>query len=157
MCFPLPPTSLARTGSLSRPQCRLPLGKCRSGSRLPPKGEATSHTAPSRALADPGVPLAVRLEGYAIGPYFQRRRHAARVHGPRGGRGRAGAGRDREEGCALWCRVFCLAFFFFFPRKKFALATPQGGRLLLPPPPPLGAHLLVQIAKRLPLRELQIL
>lgn len=78
------------------------------------------------------------------------------MHGPRGGRGRAGAGRGQEEGCALWCRVFCLAF-FFFPRKKFALATPQGGRLLLPPPPPLRAHLLVQIAKRLRLRELQIL
>lgn len=54
------------------------------------------------------------------------------------------------SGVLVW-----LFFFFFFPRKKFALATPQGGRLLLPPPPPLRAHLLVQIAERLPLRELQ--
>lgn len=66
-------------------------------------------------------------------------------------------GRVREEGCSLWRRVFWFSFFFFFPRKKFALATPQSGRLLLSPPPPLRAHLLVQIAKRLPLRELQIL
>lgn len=80
------------------------------------------------------------------------------MHGPRDGRGWAGAGGGREEGCSLWRRVFWFGFFFFFfPRKKFALATPQGCRLLLPPPPPLCAHLLVQIAKRLPLRELQIL
>lgn len=66
----------------------------------------------------------------------------------RAGRGPGGGARAVASGVLVW---------IFFPRKKFALATPQGGRLLLPPPPPLRAHLSVQIAKRLPLRELQIL
>lgn len=70
------------------------------------------------------------------------------MHGPRGGRGPGGGARALAPGVLVW-------IFFFFPRKKFALATPQGCRLLLPPPPPLGAHLWVQTAKLLSLREVQ--
>lgn len=131
MCFPLPPTSLARTGSLSRPQCRLPLGKCRSGSRLSTKGEATSHTAPSRALADPGVPLAVRLEGYAIGSHFQPEEgtRLGCMAQEAGGAGRVRAGAERRGArCGVGCFVWLFFFFFrerslLWPRLKAAASS----------------------------------
>lgn len=153
MCFPLLPVSLARSGSRSRLQRLIPLAICRSVSRLLPKARQFHKFSPSRAsraLADPLISLAERLKGsrndwllLAAGG-----RHAAGVHGPREGRGPGGGARALASGVLVW-------IFFFFPRKKFALATPQGCRLLLPPPPSLGAHLWVQIAKLLSLREVQ--
>lgn len=150
--LPLLPASLARSGSRSRPRCLLSLAKYRSVSRLLPKGEATSQArtphAPPGSWQIPSLHwLSVSRARDVIGPCLR----------PEGGT-RLGCtaqeeGGGPEEGHALRRRVFW--FGFFFPRKKFALATPQGCRLLLPPPPPLGAHLWVQIAKRLSLREVQ--
>lgn len=151
--LPLLPASLARSGSRSRPRCLLSLAKYRSVSRLLPKGEATSQArtphAPPGSWQIPSLHwLSVSRARDVIGPCLR----------PEGGT-RLGCtaqeeGGGPEEGHALRRRVFWFGF-FFFPRKKFALATPQGCRLLLPPPPPLGAHLWVQIAKRLSLREVQ--
>lgn len=151
MCFPLPPASLARTGSRSRPQCRLPLGKCRSGSRLPPKGTATSSTEP---LTRPPGPWRIQGSHWpcvsrgqdAIGPRFQ----------PEGGtRLRClaqEAGGGREEGCALWRRVFWFGFFFFSAKEvcvgHASRRPPPLAPSPAPPRTPLGADCKAPSAER---------
>lgn len=156
MCFPLPSASLARSGSRSRPQSHLPLGKCRSGSRLPPKGKEISRSEPLSRTSGPWrIPgshwLCVSRGQDAIGPRFQLEGGTGLGCKARVGWGPRGGVRSVASGVLVWL------FFFFFPRKKFALATPQGSRLPLPSPPAVRAHLSVQIAKLLPWGELQIL
>lgn len=135
MCFPLLPASLARTGSRSRPQHRLPLGKCRSGSRLPPKGKATSRV---ESLLRPPGPwriqgshwLCVSRGPDAIGRHFQPEggTRLGCMAQEAGGAGRAGAER-RVAHSGVGC--FGLAFFFFLSAKEVCF-----GHASRRPPPP---------------------
>lgn len=133
MCFPLPPASLAQTGSRSRPQYRLPLGKCRSVSRLPPKGKATSRAEP---LTRPPGPWRIQRPHWLCVSRGRRRlacvcsRREARGWGacPQRRAGLDAPGGDPEEGRALWRRVFWFRFFFrerslLWPRLKAAASS----------------------------------
>lgn len=80
----------------------------------------------SRVLADPVTSLAERLKGSGCDwPLLEAGgRHAAGVHGPRGGRGPGGGARAQASGVLVW-------IFFFFSAKEVCF----GHAPRLPPPP----------------------
>lgn len=124
MCFPLPPASLARTGSRPAPNAVSHWANVGQGPASHQKAMQLHALSPSCALLGLGgsrgpIGCASRGVRTRLAGTSSRGRHAAGVHGSRGRRGRAGGG--QEEGCSQWRRVFWFGFFFFFFRERSLL------------------------------------
>lgn len=133
MCFPLPSASLARSGSRSRPQSHLPLGKCRSGSRLPPKGKEISRSEPLSRTSGPWrIPgshwLCVSRGQDAIGPRFQLEGGTGLGCKARVGWGPRGGVRSVASGVLVWL------FFFFFRERSLLWPRLKAAASLCPLP-----------------------